>query len=261
MTTAAFFERVGDDLVPRAHASSPWGADLLHGRLLAGLAAAAVEEQYGDGGFLPVRLTVDLFRAAPMAPVRLRSAVVRDGGRVRAVDASVECEGRQVARLAALFLRRAEQPPGRVWTAPAWDVPGPEDVPAPVLDPGALDAGVPDLRPIGGPLTDAADRKRAWLRDRRPLVEGEATPPVARAVMAADVVNPLSNWGDGGLHFINADLTVHLVRPPRGEWIGLDITDHLDRDGIAVGQCSLYDTQGRVGHAEVCSVARPRFSR
>ena len=261
MNDGAFFERMGDELVPRPQAASPWGPDMLHGRLLAGLAATAVQQDHGGGGFFPVRLTVDLFRAAPMAPIRLRTTRTRDGGRVRAVDVSIECAGRQVARVAALLLRRAEQPPGRVWTAPAWEVPAPEDVPAPALPPEEADAGHPELRPIGGRLNDAADRKQAWLRDPRPLVDGEAVSPVARAVMAADVVNPLSNWGDGGLHFINADLTVHLVRAPVGEWIGLDITDHLDQDGISVGQGALYDTTGRIGHAQVCSVARAPFAR
>jgi hypothetical protein len=257
VTAEAFFRPKGELLEPRAHAHSPWSPDMLHGRLLAGLAAREVERAYGGDGFQVVRVTVDLFRAAPMAAVRVRSSLVRDGGRARGADVAIESGEHVVARATALLLRPSDPPPGSVWSAPAWTVPGPEELPGAVRGP---DDGNPDLRPIGGPLVDAADRKCAWMRDGRDLVDGEALTPVARAVMAADVANPLSNWGDAGLHFINADVSVQLARLPQGEWIGLEVTDHLDAAGIAVGQCSLYDPVGRFGHATVSSVTRPRFA-
>ena len=72
--------------------------------------------------------------------------------------------------------------------------------------------------------------------------------------MAADLPNPLANSGVEGLQFINADLTLLLARPPVSEWIGLEVTDHLSHDGIAIGSCKLYDTTGAIGWSSVCAL-------
>ena len=97
---------------------------------------------------------------------------------------------------------------------------------------------------------------RSWLREPWALVDGEPLTPYVRAVIAADVSNPLSNWGDEGLQYINADLTVHLARAPVGEWIGLEVTDHLDHGGISVGQTRLHDATGPFGNVAVTGVAQ-----
>jgi hypothetical protein len=252
---APFFARVDDHTVaPRSHARSPWSADMLHGRLLAGLAARAVESDHPGAEFGVVRLTVDLFRAAPMSDVAVRSAVVRAGGRVRASEVSLTCGGQEVARASALLVRRAVVPPGEVWTAPPWSVPAPEELPPPGHSPESDAMGVPDLR-FAGPGLDGAVQRRAWLRDTRALIDGEAMSPLVRAVIAADVANPVSNWGSRGLQFINADLTVYLARYPIGEWVGLEVTDHLTGAGTGLGQCGLYDEAGRIGHCELAGVA------
>ena len=39
--------------------------------------------------------------------------------------------------------------------------------------------------------------------------------------MAADVTNPMSNWGSAGLQFINADVTLSLGREPVGVDVGI----------------------------------------
>ncbi len=249
----AFFEPLGEELAPRPHARSPWSADMLHGRLLAGLTARSLPD---SGSYQLVRLTVDLFKAAPMEPVRVQCRVIRDGRRVRSAEISVRCAGAEVARASALLLLRTRPPGGTVWSAPGWDVPRAESLPKPVRGEDSL--GNPDLRPIGLGFEGAGPR-RAWLRDDRDLVDGEPLGPWVRAAMAADVANPLSNWGTHGLDYINADVTLSMVRDPTGAWIGLDVTDHLDRDGVALGLAALHDGDGRFGHCTVSSVATPRF--
>ena len=116
--------------------------------------------------------------------------------------------------------------------------------------------GAPDLRFVGRAL-DGPGPHRAWLREPWPLVDGEPLTPYVRAVIAADVSNPMSNWGDEGLQYINADLTVSLVRPPAGEWIGLEVTDHVAEDGVSVGACRLHDASGPIGQVLVTGVSRP----
>jgi hypothetical protein len=251
-----FFTPDGGSLAPRPHARSPWSPTMLHGRLLAGLAVREVERAHLDGGFGVSRVTVDLFSVAPMAPVSLRSTRVRDGRRIRAVDVVLACEGRDVARAAVLLLVGPGSPPGEVWGRGPWDAPPPRGALAPARSAEADAMGAPDLRFVGRPL-EGVGPHRAWLREPWPLVDGEALTPAVRAVIAADVSNPLSNWGEHGLQYINADLSMHLVRLPEGEWIGLEVTDHLADGGTSVGQTRMHDGSGPFGFATVTGVARP----
>src|SRR4051812_9223477 len=102
---SAYFLPSGDGLRPVAEARSPWAPDMLHGRLLAGLAARAVEGAGHDPALRVVRLTVDMFRSPPMSPLRTSARVVRDGRRVRVVDVSIYSADIEVARASALMLR------------------------------------------------------------------------------------------------------------------------------------------------------------
>ena len=49
--------------------------------------------------------------------------------------------------------------------------------------------------------------------------------------------------------FINPDLTVHLLREPTGEWIGLDSTSHYSPTATGLAESALYDESGRVGRS------------
>ena len=48
---------------------------------------------------------------------------------------------------------------------------------------------------------------------------------------------------------MNADLTIYLHRPPRGEWIGMRSQSHVDDGGAALSESRLYDEAGPVGRA------------
>src|SRR5262249_46829140 len=54
----AFFTRSGGELLPTDHARSWWTSGMIHGRLLGGLAARALEAEHGAEGLHFTRLTV-----------------------------------------------------------------------------------------------------------------------------------------------------------------------------------------------------------
>jgi len=225
---------------------------MLHGRLLAGLAARAAEATGDDPALRLARLTVDMFRTPPMSALQLATRTLRDGRRVRVVDVSIRSIDVEVARASALLLRAGPHPAGATWRAPGWDAPLPDALPPP----GEIEIGGGwDVRLLtpGGFFTQ--ERKRVWSRDRWQLVSGEEPSPIVRAALAADLPNPLANSGAEGLPFINADLTLVLGRPPDSEWIGLEVADHLGHDGIAVGSCTMYDIAGAIGWSSVCAIA------
>jgi len=246
----AFFTRDGPSLHPAAVARGPWAADMLHGRLLAGLLAWRVESDHGDAEFHPARVTVDLFRSPPMRPLEVAAHVVRAGRRIRVVDATVTIDGDVYARASIVLLKRTEQPAGEIWPGPAWDVPHPDALPEPGWD-------APwEMRPITEGGFGSFEQKRMWLRDTRALVEGEQMTPFVRVATAADIANPLANSGTNGLEFINGDITLYLARLPVDEWIGFEVTRHVSAEGVAVGECAVYDTRGPIGTSTVSAVAQ-----
>ncbi|WP_328890382.1 acyl-CoA thioesterase domain-containing protein [Streptomyces sp. NBC_00316] len=253
----AFFTRAGDAFVPAAHARSWWAPGMMHGRLLGALAARALEREHAAEGLHFTRLTVDLFRNAPMAPVRVETLRVRDGRRIRVVDATVHGPNGVVARAGAVLLRRSEQPSGHVPATPPWDAPSPEELPAPRE--GAWTVWKFDEHnvPVNGER-HGRGRRRAWLRESCELVAGEALSPFVRAALAADTASPLAHAGDAGLQFINADYTLCLSRLPLSDAIGLESTAHTSEDGVAVGHCTLHDTAGPIGYCMTTAVANPR---
>jgi hypothetical protein len=216
------------------------------------------------------RLTVDMFRFPPMEPLQVWSRVARDGRRIRVLDISVSPEGEhqlEIARATALLLRADRRRSAAVgaWSPDEWAVPRPDDLVVP--DPGlqvandATDAEEPgpmsgwEIRVMSPGGFASAERKQIWTRDTWSLVQGEPLSPLVRAALAADLPNPLANSGPAGLPFINADLTLSIKRLPRSDWIGLEVSDHLDEEGIAIGSCRLYDLDGAIGWSSVCAVA------
>jgi acyl-CoA thioesterase len=87
-----------------------------------------------------------------------------------------------------------------------------------------------------------------WMRMRQPLIAGQETLPVARALIAADSGNGVS----GALPyerflFINPDLTVYLHRLPVGEWICLSASTTAEPHGIGLSESQIYDETGPIG--------------
>jgi len=257
MEEQAFFTRDGSRLIPGDRGLSPWKADALHGRVVIGILGAEIERQHGDPAFMPARLTVDLYRAPGLVPMEVVTRRVRDGHRIRVVDAELICDGESAGRASCQFLRRSANPPGAVWGRPEWDAPPPDAVPDPGVFPGSM-YGMWSLRPISGRIGEYGQR-RAWMREVRPLVAGEPLTPFGRVVAGADYASPLANAGDqGGLGYINSDVTIYLHRLPVGEWVGYESQAHGATDGVAIGECDLYDEQGRIGWASVCALAQTR---
>ncbi|WP_327092933.1 thioesterase family protein [Nonomuraea sp. NBC_01738] len=127
--TDAFFAHKAGELVPAPHAHSPWSADMLHGRLLGGLAARAVEAEHGAPGLHPARLTVDLFKNSPLLPITVETVRVRDGRRIRVADVTLRAGDTPIGRASAVLLREGEQPGGTRFETEPWDEPAPAGPP------------------------------------------------------------------------------------------------------------------------------------
>ena len=257
--TDAFTNAAGDgQYTINPISRGPWGESSLHARVLAGLFGHEVESRFGSDEFHCARLTIDLYRLPTLAPCQVTSKAIRDGNRIRVVELEYLSEGASYARGTAVLLKRAENPKGRVWSPPDWQVKRPDEVPP------SEQSGVPkwapmwDMRPLRPRDPGLSEQGQVWMREIRPLVDGVELTPFVRAASAADWTNPGANWGSNGLEFINADITLYLHRYPEGDWIGFETSSHHSADGIAVGHCTMYDEQGAIGSSTVCAIAQRR---
>ena len=253
----SFFVRDGARYRPTERSRGPWSDEQLSGSMIAALLAHGVEGARPEG-FHTARLTVDMFRSVPWAPLAVRTEVVRAGRRLHALDAWLEHEGGVVARASALLLRPSEEPPGRIAEVPAPAPPPPADIP---VDPEALPLleGSWERRTLPAEAPDAPATR--WVRVLLPLLPGEPVTPLVRTAAAADMTNPSANRSERGLFFINGDVTLYLHRPPEGEWLCMRVASRQSVEGIATAECALFDERGEVGRSAVASLAMPQDSR
>jgi acyl-CoA thioesterase len=261
---SCFFVTDGKDYVPTRLARGPWGPSI-SGNYVGGLLARAVEQEVDDIDLQPARMTVDLLRPVALQPLQMHSSIVRDGRRLRVVDAVMTQNDVMVARASALFLRRSEHAVDTVWTSPV-------TMPAVPAEPDVLADDVPMLLhsfgrdPVAGsPGVGVTEwrhhgQKFVWLRETKLLVDDEPLSPFTRAVMAGDVTSSLTHWGTEGLQFINADYTITLSRLPEGVYIGLASVTHYSHAGVAAGVATLFDEKGPIGSGMATALANPGFT-
>jgi hypothetical protein len=245
----------GDRFVPTALTTGPWDPGAQHGGPPSALLARALERAEAPGPMALARLTVELLRPVPLRPLRVETAVLRPGKKVQLLGGSLLDGDVEVARAVGLRLRALEAPvpddavPGdRMPAGP--DVAGRDVEPFhPLHDEIGFATDGNDLHFLEGGF-DVPGPAAVWVRLRVPVVAGEATSGAMRAAAAADFGNgfswvlPFDRW-----RFVNPDLTVHLARPPAGEWIGARSTTYPAGAGAGFAESALYDADGRVGRS------------
>ena len=256
MTNQPFFARRADAFIPNPVSNGPWDPNSMHGRVIVGLLAFAIEQRHGSDDFVPARFTVDMFRLPGFAPIEVKSRLIRDGLRIKVVEAGFFSGGVSMARASCQLLRRTENPEGKVWSPPNWDAPPPDTIAAPT-DPRLGMTGKWTTRPIVGKMGSLGPR-RLWMSEVRELVEGAPMSPFVHVATGADFASPFANAGDKGLGYINSDVTLYLHRLPVTRWIGFDVVNHHASDGIAIGECWLYDEKGPIGTSTVAALAQKK---
>ncbi|MCB1693763.1 MAG: thioesterase family protein [Pseudomonadales bacterium] len=252
--TEAYYTLEAGKYRPSVHCRGPWDPDSLSGSVVVALLAFQIEQEVDTSEYMPARLTVDMYRLPDFSPIEIRTTLVRDGYRIKVIDAEFISNGTSMARATCQLLRRTGNAPTRVWKPEPWKVPLPEDI---SVKPEFEMIGVKRRRPIDGEM-GSFGQKRMWLSENRDLVEGTTLSAWLRAVLVADLTNPWANSGDGGLGYINSDVTLYLHRVPCDEWIGMEVTNHQATDGVAIGECWLYDREGLIGSSSVTGLAQQR---
>ena len=245
----ALFEPTGDGRwVPTDPSRGPWSPDALHGGPSAALLARAVEPLLAP--LQPVRLTIELLRPVPVAPLAVEAELLRPGRKVRMAGARLIHDGTVVASATALAIRldTVEVPDQPEGPRPAPPSAGTSLV-SDVVGYTAFHSHGVEHRFVSGSFTEAGPATD-WIRLLVPVVPDEPPSGLQRVAAAADFGNGVSRVTSfDALTFINPDLTIYLEREPVGEWICIDAESRLHGHGIGLAESALYDAEGRIGRS------------
>jgi hypothetical protein len=259
----AYATRDGHLFEATAFTVGPWSPEHQHAGPPSALVCRAIERAAAPAGLTHLaRLTANLLRPIPLGEMRVEVEPEYLGRSVGHYAARLFAAGKEVARFTALVQREDEVPipPG----TPGHPLPAPPRAPLdcpPVRMPFATSAaGYGNLvenrlaagRFFDGPCT-------AWFRLRHPLVAGEETSAYQRVAVAADSGNGISAALPFARYvFVNTDLTINLLRRPRGEWICLEARSALGGNGCGLAESALYDEVGLIGRATQNLAVRSR---
>jgi hypothetical protein len=249
----SFYRRVGEDrFESTGYTRGPWDARSQHAGPPAALLGRAIEGRPDARADMRVaRVTFDIVRPVPVAPLTVTTRVVRSGRSVEVVEAELAPDDAPpVMRASALRIRTESGAVPEV--APAGPPPGPETASTRPFFPVSYEDGYHtgmEYRFTAGAFLSSGPAT-CWMRMRMPLVDDEQPSPLCRVLVAADSGNGISGALDYHEHlFINPDLTVHVYRYPEGEWVCLDARTSIDPAGVGIADTALSDQRGAIGRS------------
>jgi hypothetical protein len=252
-----FYEPLGDGrFAATPNTGGPWDPALQHAGPPAALLGRALERCEPRTGFVFARLTFEILRPVPVAELQVAARVVRPGRSVELLEGELVAGGETVMTVRAWRVLGAAAPTVATDASPP---PRPDD-------PTPLPAGLERFgygRAVELRFADGGWRQpgpaTVWTRLRVPVVAGEEPSGLQRVLAVADSGNgvsavlPFEQW-----LFINPELTVHLRREPRGEWICLAAETTITEGGAGLARSTLSDDEGIVGAGAQALLVAPR---
>lgn len=242
----AFYVPLGDGAFEAQPCTrGPWAPTHQHGSPPIALMVRAAERLVPHAR--PLRWTVDLARPVPLGRVDVRAECLRQGRRTSLVAAEVTVDGRICFSARILMVVPVADAPEATPDVAEIREGSPFQFPFFPWDVGfhtAVEARRIDGEPGAGDL-------RVWLRLRVALVEGERVTPMQRVAALTDAGSGVG-WGlDTQVWtFLNADLDQHVVRAPRGEWLGLHARTRRAHDGVGLARTEVFDAEGVIGDVQ-----------
>ena len=258
--SAAFFEPDGQRFVPSELTRGPWDPGAQHAGPPAALLGRAIERCGEPDGLQVGRVTFEILKPVPLAPLTVEAHVARPGRSVELIEASLSGPDGELVRARGWRIRTR---PVELEPPPPGDPPPPgpgEGEEGAFFDTGN-DVGyhtAMESRFVSGGYLEPGPAT-VWMRMRQPLVAGEEPTPLQRVLVAADSGNGVSAALDWRRFlFINTDLSVHLMRMPAGEWVCLDARTFPEPSGVGLADTALFDERGRIGRSAQTLLVRAR---
>ena len=255
----SFYEPLeGDRFTSTPATAGPWSPDAQHGGPPAALLGRALEGIDEGTPRVIGRFTMDLLGPVPVAPVSVASSVLRPGRTVSLRQAELSDEsGRVVARAQGWAFPLSDGPAGPVVRLEHGPSDGHHEDPPASWHTGYLDSV--EWNWVEGAVTRPGPAV-VWMRPLIPLVPGEEMSPLQRLLTCVDSASGASAALDPTeWNFLNTELTVHVVRPPEGEWVCLKARTSLGGGAVGLAESEVYDEHGLVARsAQALLVTRAR---
>jgi len=237
--------------------AAEWYPDGQHGGVVSALITRAVEQLPSLTAMEVARVTVELFRIVPVTVLEVVASIVREGKKIQTAEVCLYDGDVEVARGLVQRLRTTD-----LDFPPNFDSAGSPEGPdglrtlefadvAPFPDRGVLTfgRGALTMRESAGTFREPGPAT-LWFKVGTDLVAGEAMSGTQLAVLVADFSNGVSRLADGvDWVFMNPDISVHLTRPPLGEWIAVQAESVWHRGGRGMATSRLFDQRGQIGNA------------
>ncbi len=231
--------------------SGPWSTHAQHGGPPAALLGRALESVDEGAPRVIARFTMDLLGPVPVAELTVTTSVLRPGRTVSLRQAELaDRTGRVVARAQGWALPDEAEVGGPGGLGVPLEH-GPQDghheEPPPSWSRGYLDSV--QWRWVEGAVTRPGPAV-VWMRPLVRLVPDEEMTPLQRLLTCADSASGASaaldpvEWS-----FMNTELTVHVLRPPVGEWVCLRAETSLSTGAVGLAAAEVYDEHGPVGRS------------
>lgn len=235
----AFYVRDGDVYAPTGLGVSTWNPNAQLGSALSGLAAHLLEGVPTPVPMTPLRFTLDIHGAVPMVALTPVLRLPREGKRIQIAELALEADGRTWLR-AALLRARTEPQPERI---------------EPLTRPFPADLSIARRGIVSEMIRLQGDGRAvgpgaAWLRIVTPVIAGAPLTPLASVATAGDFgtsiapIAPFDAWTAA-----NLDVTLHLSRLPKDEWMLIDARNETAGNGVGMIHMRLGDRHSMFGTA------------
>lgn len=207
---------------------------------------------------LPVALHIEILKPVPFQEISIEVQAVREGRKLQVLRGILTADG--TARAIATLVRLRDAPqihplPEQVAVMSAAEYQGPEGLPS--CRHASPFFQLVECRRLHGGF-EQLGRGVAWMRLRGQIIAGESPSAFAAVVLCADAagglgaVVPRSSW-----NYPNVTLSVHLERPPEGDWVLLDSQMLNQGRGVAQASGVVADLTGRVGSIQQALILEP----
>jgi acyl-CoA thioesterase len=269
---SAYAVQAGGRYLASTLTRGPWHPEHQHAGPPIALVCHAIERAAAEKGLTHIsRLTANLMRPVPIGELSVQVQADYTGRNAGHFSAQLSANGKEVGRFTALAQREVDV------ALPASGHPEPERPRGPEE---SVPAGFDFFKPLPADASTPADAHlnyshlvetrvahgrcwkgpcAVWFRMRQPLLDSEPPSAYQRVAVAADSGNGISAILDFTRYtFLNSDLTINLLRRPRGEWICLDARTLLSTAGNGLAESTLFDAHGVIGRATQSLLVRVR---
>ncbi|MEJ7649556.1 MAG: thioesterase family protein [Nakamurella sp.] len=254
---AFYYEPLGDGRFRATeHTEGAWQSTEQHMAPVSGLLTHALEAASGRTDLITSRIAFDILGMIQRTEVQVTAEVIRPGRTIELVQAEMSAGGRALVRATGWRLTASDT--SSVAGHEFESIPGPDEAEPWAGDDtwgGAFIAGL-EFRVLPG---WRPGRGRCWIRTPVGLIDGEPTSRLAGYLGLVDSANGIAvRRSPSEMLFPNTDLTVHLLREPQGDWVGLDTSVNFGSAGIGITSSVLHDVRGPLGIAAQTLTLRVR---